>query len=52
MTELERANELIGKAQQPYNYLIEGLRTREKMLDTHKDRIASLEVDVKKLQGT
>lgn len=50
-TELERANELIGKAQQPYNYLIEGLRTREKMLDTHKDRIASLEAEVKKLRG-
>eukprot|EP00002_Diphylleia_rotans_P001476 TRINITY_DN10819_c0_g1_i1.p1 TRINITY_DN10819_c0_g1~~TRINITY_DN10819_c0_g1_i1.p1 ORF type:complete len:783 (+),score=181.93 TRINITY_DN10819_c0_g1_i1:63-2411(+) len=46
-SELHRANELVQKTQQPYNYLVEAIQTRENELKTAKVVIAQLEKALK-----
>ncbi|XP_066920860.1 progesterone-induced-blocking factor 1-like [Clytia hemisphaerica] len=45
--ELHNANNLLNEAQQPYNYLIESIRTRDEQNKTLKNTIETLEGDMR-----
>ena len=45
--QLSSARELLSKSQQPYSYLIEGVRVRDEQIKTGRETIATLERDVR-----
>ncbi len=48
--ELSGASSLLDQAQQPYNYLIESIRSRDKQIQKHKSHIATVEEDIRRLK--
>ncbi|XP_033646351.1 progesterone-induced-blocking factor 1-like [Asterias rubens] len=48
--ELSGATSLLDQAQQPYNYLIESIRSRDKQIQKHKSHIATVEEDIRRLK--
>ncbi|XP_047127127.1 progesterone-induced-blocking factor 1 isoform X1 [Hydra vulgaris] len=48
--ELKQSNSLLNEAQQPYNYLIESIRTRDAQNQLLKETISNLENDIRKLK--
>ncbi|EDV25416.1 uncharacterized protein TRIADDRAFT_23663 [Trichoplax adhaerens] len=47
--EVANSTKLLNDAQQPYNYLIESIKTRDQQIETHKKLIANLQNDTKNL---
>ena len=45
--QLSGATSLLDQAQQPYNYLIESIRSRDKQIQKHKSHIATVEEDIR-----
>ena len=45
--QVKSTNSLLDQAQQPYNYLIDSMRTRDSQIAKQKDYIAQLEEDNK-----
>ncbi len=45
-TQLSNATSLLDQAQQPYNYLIDSIRSRDTQIEKHKDHIGVLEEDI------
>ncbi|XP_060607865.1 progesterone-induced-blocking factor 1-like [Ruditapes philippinarum] len=48
--EVKSANNLLDQAQQPYNYLIESMRTRDSQISKQREYIASLEEETQRLE--
>ncbi|XP_022091596.1 progesterone-induced-blocking factor 1-like [Acanthaster planci] len=48
--ELSSATSLLDQAQQPYNYLIESIRSRDHQINKHKTHITALEEDIGRLK--
>ncbi|KAL4235445.1 Progesterone-induced-blocking factor 1 [Mactra antiquata] len=48
--EVKNSNSLLDQAQQPYNYLIESMRTRDTQISKQREYIASLEEENQKLE--
>jgi len=49
--ELTQTTTLLSDAQQPYNYLIDSIRTRDEKNQSFKEAIKTLETDLKNTQG-
>lgn len=45
--QLSNATSLLDQAQQPYNYLIDSIRSRDAQIEKHKDHITALEEDIR-----
>ena len=43
--QLKNTNSVLDQAQQPYNYLVESIRSRDNQLQQNKQHISSLEED-------
>nr|XP_054770720.1 progesterone-induced-blocking factor 1-like [Lytechinus pictus] len=48
--ELSQATGLLDQAQQPYNYLIDSIRSKDQQISKHKDHITSASEDIRKLK--
>ncbi|KAH3849855.1 hypothetical protein DPMN_092259 [Dreissena polymorpha] len=48
--EVKSTNSILDQAQQPYNYLIESMRTRDSQISKQKDYIGSLEEENQRLE--